>query len=251
MNTIVQSIWGKEVMGKPFVPFTLPHLLGILSIAFGLYTLIKNRHKLTNPILRRKIEVGIASTLAAQQTTLYTWYTTSGNFSIAESLPLYSCRMAIIGSIYMILKRSYKAFEIIYFWGLVGAFIALITPDTSGFNFPHIMLVQYFVGHGSLILGIVYMMLAYNFKPTKDSLFRTYKITSIYFVLIYFVNKFVGGNYSYLNGKPHTPTLLDALPPYPFYIPVILISMFVLFFIAYMPFMMKRKENAAVLRVHS
>ncbi len=247
--TFIDMFWGTTVYGDKFIPFTKSHLLGVLFVFMGIALLMQTRPMLNNPVFRRKTEWFLATILTLQQTILYAWYITSGNFTLAESLPLYSCRLAIIGTVILLLTRHKKLFDIVYYWGIVGGLIALITPDTSGFGPPHIMFMQYFFGHGTLIVSILYMMLAYDYYPTKASLKWAYKITSIYFVGIFFINKLVGGNYSYLNGKPSTPTMLDALPPYPYYIVVLLGAMFALFFLAYLPFSHKRgnqtKEAAA------
>ena len=242
--TFIDIFWGTTVYGEKFMPFTKPHLLGILFVFMGVTLLMQARPLLDQSGFRKKTELFFAATLTLQQTLLYAWYITSGNFTLAESLPLYSCRLAIIGTVFMLLTKSKRLFNIVYYWGMVGGLIALITPDTSGFGPPHIMFVQYFIGHGTLIVSILYMMLAYGYYPTKPSLKRAYKITSIYFVGVFFINKLVGGNYSYLNGKPNTPTMLDALPPYPYYVAVLLGAMFILFFIAYLPFSHRKADQA-------
>ena len=236
MTVFLKHIWSPVLLTKPFRPFTLTHLIALVVLLGLIYLLFTHKEELKDEKKRKGLEMLLMASLGLQQTLLYSWYISSGNFSLSESLPLYSCRIAIILAVFMVYKKSRKIFELVYFWGLVGGIIALITPDTSGFTFPHFMFLQYFWGHGSLILSILYMIIAYDFKPDLASLFRVYKITSVYFVGIFFINKLVGGNYSYLNGKPDTPTLLDVLPPYPFYIPVILCAMFVLFYLAYVPF---------------
>lgn len=235
--------WGTEVLGKPFIPFTQPHFFGLTVVFIGIALLMQYKPYLIEESRRRKVEILLASILITQQSLLYLWYITSGNFSLAESLPLYSCRLAILATIIMLLRRDEKIFDIIYYWGIAGGIIALITPDTSGFGPPHLMFIQYFVGHGTLIISIIYMMIIYGLRPSKVSLLKAYRVTSLYFVGIFFINKVVGGNYSYLNGKPDTPTLLDALPPYPFYIPVLLFAMFALFYLAYLPFAWSKDEQ--------
>ncbi len=243
MKALIDYFWGNAVTGKAFVPFTPPHFIGVLLICVSIHTLFKYESNIKQERVQRRIEISLALLLGLQQIFLYAWYITSGNFTLSESLPLYSCRIAILATIYILLSRNHKVFEVIYFWGLVGGLVALITPDTSGFNFPHFMLIQYFVGHGTLIFSILYMVVIHGFKPNLSALFNTYKITSLYFVLIFFINKLLNGNYSYLNGKPNTPTILDSLPPYPFYIPILLGAMFFLFFVAYIPFIKEDKQS--------
>lgn len=236
-----KMFWEPFNTGRIFIPFTAEHLLGVAFVVALIMIVFKNKEWFQrNDNTARKV---IASVLFIQQFMLYAWYLTSGSFSLGESLPLYTCRIAILLSVVMILKPSQKIFDIVYFWGIIGGIVALITPDTSTFAFPHFMFVQYFVGHGFMILGIVYMLVIKNFTITECSLKRVYKISLLYIIGIIPINFLVGGNYSYLRAKPKSATLLDAFPPFPGYVPIIILIMFSLFFIAYMPFKVLEKRS--------
>lgn len=244
----MNEFWGINLTSKNFIPFNNTHIIGVLLILFTISFLKMNSQKIKKSKNKNKIEITIASILFIQQFLLYLWYITSGSFTLAESLPLYSCRLAIIGSIYMIIKKDFKFFEIIYFWGITGCIIALITPDTSYYNFPHFMCIQYFVGHGTLLFAIYYMILIYDFKPTLSSLLNTYKVTIIYIFIVFFINKNVNGNYAYLNNKPETATILDILPKYPNYVPIIILAMFFFFLLAYLPFYKKKDIKKLIIK---
>jgi hypothetical integral membrane protein (TIGR02206 family) len=57
-----------------------------------------------------------------------------------------------------------------------------------------------------------------GFRPTWKSLGRVVVWTNIYAVLVYLLNVAIGSDYLMLNAKPATPSLLDLLPPWPYYL---------------------------------
>ncbi|MCT4634396.1 MAG: TIGR02206 family membrane protein [Firmicutes bacterium] len=242
MNLI---FWGSENVGRTFHVFSLEHFLGVAFVALLILIIRYFGDKLFTK--DKAVRYTIAFVMFMQQFLLYLWYISSGSFSLAESLPLYTCRIAILLSIVMLIKKSYKIFELVYFWGIVGGIIALITPDTSSFAFPHLMFDQYFLGHGFLLAGIYYMMRLHGFRVKKSSLKKTFMITIIYTLCIIPINFLVGGNYSYLSGKPSSKTLLDLLPVYPYYVPIFIGIMFFFFYLAYLPFRESKTEDVQVL----
>jgi hypothetical integral membrane protein (TIGR02206 family) len=58
-------------------------------------------------------------------------------------------------------------------------------------------------------------------------------------VVIFFVNLTIGSNYLFVAGKPDFPTLLDMLAPWPWYILELEAIGFAIFFILYIPFLVK------------
>lgn len=239
---MLNLFWGKYNTGRIFLPFSFEHLMGVVMIFLAISTLFifKDFYK-KKDIKARYI---VAGAMAMQQALLYLWYITSGSFTFGESLPLYTCRIAIIVSVFMMIKPKQWMVDIAYFWGLAGGLIALITPDTSTFAFPHFMFIQYFWGHGLLLFSIFYMLGIKECTINVESLRRIIKISMWYVVIIIPFNKISGGNYSYLSGKPLTPTILDALPPYPFYIPIILMFMSAVFVLAYIPHWIYNKKTS-------
>jgi hypothetical integral membrane protein (TIGR02206 family) len=143
----------------------------------------------------------------------------------------------------MVINSSHELFDVVYFWGLGGASIALLNPDTSGFVFPHIMFVQFFVGHGCIFICIFFMIFVYEYTPNFNSLKNVFKWTLIYLILVTPLNYLVDGNYSYLKAKPMTGSPLDYLPPYPYYVPILICFMFLLFVLLYAPFYFYNKRK--------
>lgn len=238
-----ELFWASNIQKNGFPLFSQNHLLALGIILLVLLYMFLNKDGFENEKRRNRFRKVLGFTLIAQQSLLYLWYFTSGNFTLGETLPLYTCRIAIFLCIGMLLTESYKCFELAYFWGIAGGIMALMTPDTSGFGFPHIMFVQFFVGHGGMIISIIFMILVYEYKPTKESVYRTSKWTLLYFAIVGTLNYLVDGNYSYLRAKPATATPMDILPVYPYYVPIFIAAFIASFWLFYMPFSAKLHQK--------
>ncbi len=235
----MSKFWETFNTGEYFIPFSLEHNIALIVIVLLIITCFKFESFYRQN--DKYISIIISILMAIQQILLYSWYITGGSFSFKESLPLYTCRIAIIISIFMLLNPKQWMVDLVYFWGFTGSFIALISPDTSTFTYPHFMFFQYFVGHGLLIFTSIYMIKIKKFDIDIKSFFRVLKITSIYIIAIIPINYITEGNYAYLSGKPQASTVLDLLPPYPYYIPIIIIFMVSIFFIALLPFLLRNR----------
>ncbi|SKC42285.1 YwaF family protein [Maledivibacter halophilus] len=237
--------WNETLGNNEFNLFSKAHLL-ILGFIFSMiFLMFVYKEILKRPNIRIKFGRIIAFILLLQSFFQHFWYIERKVFTLKESLPLYLCRITVLLCIFMLLKESYSLFEIVYFWGLGGATQALITPDTGGFIFPHWMYIQFFIGHGGILISIFFMILSYGYRPTIKSLKKTFHWSYIYLIVVGMFNYLVDGNYSYLRGKPLTSSVLDFFPKYPYYIPILIAGMFFIFILLYIPFYIydnKRKK---------
>ena len=83
------------------------------------------------------------------------------------------------------------------------------------------------------------MTVVEGFRPTLQSFKRIFVWTNIYMVIIFFLNLAIGSNYLFVAGKPEFPTLLDMLAPWPWYIIELEAVGFAIFFLLYVPFLIK------------
>ncbi len=135
----------------------------------------------------------------------------------AENLPLHLCRISTLLTAVMLLSRSYRLFEVAYFWVLGGGIPALLTPDLAH-GFPHPMFFAYFVGHGLTLTAILFAVPGFGFRPRLASIGLTV-IASLGLMLVVIpVNALLDTNYLYLREKPPEPSLYDFLGPWPWYI---------------------------------
>lgn len=243
MHFNLNEFWKSTTDVSKFKLYSTEHILSLLIIFFIIALIYFFRKNLRSFKCKKIIGYILSTTLFLQQSLLYIWYMDSDNFTLKESLPLYTCRISAILCIFMIVNGSHKLFDIVYFWGVGGASIALLNPDTSGFVFPHIMFVQFFVGHGCIFICIFFMIFVYEYTLDFNSLKNVFRWTLLYLILVGCINYLVDGNYSYLRAKPITGSPLDYLPPYPYYVPIFVSFVFLLFILLYTPFYFYSKKK--------
>lgn len=167
------------------------------------------------------------------------WNWISDRWTFQTMLPLHLCSVLVWVGAWMLVTKSYKIYEFMYFMGIAGAIQALATPDLGNFGFPHFRFFQTFLSHGLIVTAAVYMTVVEGLRPTWKSMIRVFVWMNLYALAVYFINDYLGSNYLMINQKPELPSLLDLLPEWPIYIlymeAIGIISMLLL----YLPFAIK------------
>lgn len=226
----------KVLSDIPFVLFGRVHLtaLGIVGL-FILSTFFI--HRFTNQKQRDVIRYILAGVLLVNQVTRHLQLIYLDQWSIEWNLPLHLCSIFVWLSAWMLFTKSYTIFEFAYFLGIAGALQALLTPDASSDSIQLLYLVQFVIAHGGIITAAVYMAVAERYRPTWASIRKVFIWGNLYLVVVTGINMLIGSNYLYSLHKPHVPTLLDYLGPWPWYllgVEGIALVMFLLLFIPYL-----------------
>jgi len=225
--------------GEPFQLFGVPHLIAIGIITLGGLSYFYFR-KIWGEREKKIMRLVFAIAILISESSLHIWSLYWGIWDVKTTLPLHACSVVIWLSIYMLLTKNYPIYEWVYFLGLGGAMQAVLTPaDAAAYNFPHFRIMQTFTSHGLLINIAIYMTVVEGFRPTWQSFKRIFIWLNVYMVAIFFLNLAIGSNYLFVAGKPEFPTLLDALAPWPWYILELEAVGFAIFFILYIPFLIK------------
>jgi hypothetical integral membrane protein (TIGR02206 family) len=127
-----------------------------------------------------------------------------------KALPMQLCDWAMFAIIGALWSGNKRWLEIAYFWGIGGTLQALLTPNLR-YGFPDLRFISFFVAHSGIIVGIVFLMLIYGFRPTPRGILRTFAWTEIYFIVAFSVDLASGENYGFLLHKPEAASLLDFL----------------------------------------
>ena len=220
---------------QPFEIFGNSHiatLLTIIAIAFILPISLKDRE--SEKILIAKF-LGI-STIILELIKPFIWHY-SMDFPWARLIPIHMCNLSTIFIGIFLLTKKRIFFEVSFFWGIGGGLNALLTPDVPK-NFPDPQYVLFFVGHGLLIVAIVFASLGLKNRPTLSSVRNGIYFSLAVLPIIYLVNFLIGppANYWYLGVKPVGESLLDFFPDPPFHIPLLIILGIVVFYLIYSPF---------------
>lgn len=233
----MEKFFAYDYTGAPFVLFGTAHWIAlgvVLLVGLGL-----TRFKGASEAARKKVRVTLALVLWLNESAWHIWNLAWGHWDARVLLPLNACSLLIWLSGFMLIYRNYAIYEFAYFMGIGGAFQYLLTPDLGLYGFPHFRFFQTFTSHGALLLAAVYMTAVEGFRPTWRSFWRVVIGTNLYAAVIFLFNVWLGSNYLVINGKPATPSMLDLMPPWPYYIIYIEAIGFLTFLILYLPFAIK------------
>ena len=220
--------------GPSFVLFGSTHLWTlalIAAVAIALPLLVRHR----GVAAVRSVALLLAALLLLQEVVGLSLQLARYGPSV-QLLPLHLCSLAVFVTAWMLLSRSVRVFEVAYFWALAGTTQALATPDLST-GFPDPAYVVFFTGHGLVIVGVLYGILALGLRPTGLSVLRVALITVAVAVVTFGVNLALGTNFMYLMAKPAGASLLDWFGPWPWYWLGLVGVAIVSFAVLYAPFL--------------
>ena len=177
----------------PFVS-ALAYSLMMALLLLSVYASIKY-HK--NPSFVKSMKILQLCQLAI----LYSWYV-GFQLPLANSLPLYHCRLAMFAVVFLPDKWPSKQYFALL--GASGAVFALGYPVFDPYDFPHITSFSFLIGHYALLVNsLIYLMNHYD-----KTLLKKYMIVAYTFGLNLFlvgVNQVTGGNYGLLKSPPFIP----------------------------------------------
>lgn len=151
-------------------------------------------------------------------------------------LPLHLCSVLVYLSAFMLITHNYTAYEFCYFLGVGGALQALLTPDAGRYGFPHMRFFTTMISHDLLFSAPLYLTLVEGFRPTWNSVLVVSAGTALYALFVGLANRALGSNYMYLARPPDTPSLIDMLGPWPWYIGWLVVIALGTMLLLYLPF---------------
>lgn len=233
----MEEYFTKEYKDDPFLLFSLEHIITIFILLILIAVTYVGREPLrNNQFINKRIRFSLAVLLLILELSLHFWLTDIGVWDLKHSLPLHLSSVTLFLSAIMLITNSYYIFEVTYFIGLGSQIQAMLTPDLGAYSFPHFRYIHFFLSHGLVVIAIFFMLIVQGYKVTMKSLIKSFVLLNIYVILIFFINKNLGGNYLYIMKKPSNPSILDYLGPWPWYIFSLELLTIVTFIILYLPF---------------
>ena len=219
-----------------FHPFGSSHLVVIIltiAVPFVL-ALIVRRTK--SRFVERSICFAISALLLINYVAYLFVARQLGVAAWQKMLPMQLCDWAMIVIIGALWSGNRRWLEVAYFWGIGGTLQAIITPNLQ-YGFPDLRFISFFVAHSGIIIGIVFLMLIYGFRPRAIGVLRTFAWTEVYFVIAFTTDLLTGENYGFLLHKPEAASLLSFLSESrPLYLLEFHVLAFVFFALLYAPF---------------
>lgn len=199
-----------------FIPFTSPHWAGIALTVAASIAIIVWRAALRRPQANRAVRAALAAALIGSDAAFHLSYAAAGAWGV-QTLPLQLCSMTLWLSVILMMTRSRKLCDVTFFLGVLGALQATLTPNLDE-TFPHIRYFQFFVAHAAIIAANVFMLAVERYRPTLRSVVRALVWLHVLAVPAAVTNALADTNFMFLAGKPLTPSLLDLLAPWPWYL---------------------------------
>ena len=231
-----------------FSLFTLAHIIPILLLAAALFLLYRYRHSLKELPYETNLRYILAFMLIICDMSYY-WRLAACPWlsnGPSEHLPIGVCAWSIIFCSFMVVGKSQRLFDIVYFWLLSGTLFSLITPTPLTYCGPtRFRYYQFWLEHTLGYVALFYMIFVHGMRPTPRSFFRSYSTLLCLAAFATWVNYMIpGSNYLYMARPESAPSILDILPPnYALRITIMIAVITVMFVLAYLPWYIKDQKN--------
>lgn len=233
-----------------FTDGTLAHIAPIALMIFVIFLIGITRNKISKSRFEKNLRYIMAFIMIICEMS-YFWRLVgvpSLNPNPVDHLPITVCGWSVIFGSYMLVGKSQRLFDIAYFWLFSGTIFALFTPAMLTYTGPtRFRYYQFWIEHIMGYIAIFYMMFVHKMRPTFRSAVRSYSMFAVLAGVAFFANQLIGGaaNYLFMAGTEDTPTVLDILPQnLAIKIPIMAAVITVMFFLAYLPWLIKDKRNA-------
>jgi hypothetical integral membrane protein (TIGR02206 family) len=231
----MEQFFAKDFAGPAFTLFGPAHWTGLgVLVLLNVWLLLRGRR--IPERWRGRLRYTLAAVLLVNEMAWHAWNWATGQWTLQTMLPLHLCSVFVFVSAAALITKSYRLYEFVYFLGIIGAVQPLFTPDLGVYGYPHFRFFQTFISHGSIVTAAIYLTAVEGYRPTLQSLLRVLVWGNVYMVVVGGVNALLGSNYLYIAHKPDTPSLIDLMPPWPWYILFIELLGVVLVTLLYLPF---------------
>ena len=230
---------------NPFILFGTTHIVTIIAItlvSIFLPLIYKTKSEYQKSIMTKAIAFVIfCHVIISPYKDLYLL---DNPYNWREVLPFHMCDLSEIFLIFFLLGGPSILYKCAFFWGLAGATMAIITPDIEFLDLDYAF---FMIGHGMIIIGIMYATVALDNRPYAKDIVTVSLITALILLPItYLINYILGepANYWYLMQKPAGASLMDAFPEPPYHLLVTTPLAILMFCLIYIPYYVKDRAKS-------
>tara|TARA_B100000073_G_C23741613_1_gene573874 strand:- start:90 stop:791 length:702 start_codon:yes stop_codon:yes gene_type:complete len=228
------------MFGTPFELFGTVHLITI-AVIIVVSVLLPRTYKDKSINQKSTMNKVIAGVIALHViiSPYKDLYLLANPYDWRETLPLHMCDLSEIFLIWFLLGGPKILYLCAFFWGLGGASMAILTPDISHHDLDYIF---FMIGHGMIIVGIMYATVALGNRPYVKDILKVSAITAfILLPIVYIINILLGepANFWYLVEKPGGASLMDMFPDPPYHLLYTTPIAIAVFYLIYLPYFIK------------
>ena len=140
----------------------------------------------------------------------------SGLWNVHDNLEMHLCGFSRILSILLLAFGARWAFYPLFFWGIVGGFHSLLTPELTSGDTPF-MYAEYYIVHGGIIIIPLYFVFARGWMIGKWTWAKVLGINILLMAPVGLINYLVDANYMFLCQRPMVDNPF-IMGDWPFYI---------------------------------
>lgn len=231
----------KSITLATFSPLWWQSILLISAIIFILIQLPKYISRIKIKQYDLFIAILLMANFLIEQS--YNYY--NGIWNIQQNIPAHLCSISNILCIIYLFNKNQLLGEFVYYWGLLGGIHALLTPEFNtgviGYNFY-----SFFIGHGGLLLVVLYMVKHNGFVPRPKSWLKIFGYSQFVVLSVGIMNYAIGTNYMFLRARPTAVNPL-IIGEWPFYLITFELAAISHFWLFYLPFARKNKRATLAL----
>ena len=205
------------VAAGEFQTFGTSHLVMLALFAAGVWAVARIGRTLRGTPAERRFSRGFALAIPVFTIPLQVVDFLPGRYSFQTTLPLQLCDFAWLAVTYALRTHSRYAAALSYYWGITLTTQALATPALAS-DFPDPKFVAYWAMHILIVWAAVYLTWGLGLRPSWRGYRSTVLTTLAWAVAVFVFNAATGANYGFLNRKPTTPSVLDLMGPWPWYV---------------------------------
>jgi hypothetical integral membrane protein (TIGR02206 family) len=186
--------------------FSIAHFVPIILLIIAIFATYKYQEKLRNWKYEERARYIYAFIMMIVEMS-YFWRLLYVGDEITHSslmlkLPLQVCQWSLITSIFMVMTKNQKLFNICFYVCLVFGTAALITPTVIVMAGPrYYRYYQFFLEHEMPIFAVFYMAIIHKLKPEYKGMYEAAGcMLLLAAICIYANNRIEGANYMYLAG---------------------------------------------------
>ena len=163
-------------------------------------------------------------------------YIMSGTWDVQYNLPIQLCGISsLICCILPFIKKKDKLFQFVYYTGVIGGIMAILTPQMNYFDGSLRYYLNYYVSHSLIIVLPIFMFLHLDLKLPKFSWFKIWIHLNILMAIIMPINFLLNSNYMYVNAAPEVSNPL-VIGEWPYYLliwePLVMIIAYLIYAIS-------------------
>ena len=216
-----------------FDTFGTEHLLTLSIIALIQIGVLVYAGKFSSEKGRNIIRWIVILGLLGHEVIRHIYFAFDGKWDYHTTLPLHLCGLNVFLVAYVLSTKSRRAYPIAYFWA-IGAIHSILTPSITD-NSPSYYYIEYFFGHSLIILGILFLIVTTDLRPTLRSLHTSILVSLAVIGVIGIINLIFDTNYMYLHYPPEGDNLARFFPDGN-YLVILVLAGIIHYYLFYLPY---------------